>query len=193
MRFRIVFLGGVYPPFKQLKHNFLLIFGLFWAFLVFLFTCLVFNILHYMYNVMQQNGCFPLLVRVSGLFAIPPVIIPYFPLLIPCLAFPCLSFLPSFLPFFAFLCLSFGFLGWVNGQTWADQTWQTRTDRTDRTEPNQTDRTNRTNRTNKMGLYLRLNQLIYLFGTLHRFVCLGRTEAKKRGFEPPFYLIVFNF
>ena len=93
--------GGVYPPFKQLNTNFLPIFGLFWASLVFLFTCLVFNMLHYMNNVMQQNGCFPLLVRVSGLFAILPVIIPFL----------CLPF-----PFFAFLCLSFGVLGRVPGQ-----------------------------------------------------------------------------
>ena len=71
------FTGGVYLPFNQLKRNFLPIFGLFWASLVFLFMCMAFNVLHYMYNVMQQNGCFPLLVRVSGLFAIFPFIIPF--------------------------------------------------------------------------------------------------------------------
>ena len=134
MRFRIVFLGGVYPPFKQLKHNFLPILGLFLASLVFFFTCLAVSPLHYMYNVMQQNGCFPLLVRVSGLFAIPPVIIPYFPLLIPCLAFPCLSFLPSFLPFFAFLLVFWvGFLG-RPGQTRAERTDPGRSDQAEQTE-----------------------------------------------------------
>ena len=76
MRFRIVFLGGVYPPFKRLNANFLPVLGHFWAFLVFLFTCVAVSPLHYMYNVMQQNGCFPLLVRFSGVFAILPVIIP---------------------------------------------------------------------------------------------------------------------
>jgi len=68
--------GGVYPPFKQLKLNFLPIFGLFWASFVFLFTCLVFNVLHYMNNVIGSNGCFPLFIRVSGLFAILPFITP---------------------------------------------------------------------------------------------------------------------
>jgi len=48
----------------------------------------------------------------------------------------------------------------------------------------------RASRASKPGLYLRLNQLRCLFDTLHRFVCLGRYMAKKRGFGPPFYLIV---
>ena len=115
MRFRIVFLGGVYPPFKQLKHNFLPIFGLFWASLVFLFTCLVFNMLHYMNNVMQQNGCFPLLVRVSGLFAILPVIIP--------------SFLPSFLSFPSFAFFWFFGLGPLAGP-WAAKNEEQKNKRT---------------------------------------------------------------
>ena len=50
------FTGGVYPPFKQLDDNFLPVFGHFWASLVFLFTCLVFNILHYANNVTGPNG-----------------------------------------------------------------------------------------------------------------------------------------
>lgn len=69
--------GGVYPPFKQLDDNFLLVLGLFWASLVFLFTCLAVSPLHYMYNVIGPNGCFPLFIRVSGLFAILPVIVPF--------------------------------------------------------------------------------------------------------------------
>ena len=50
------FTGGVYPPFKQLDDNFLLVLGLFWASLVFLFTCLVFKVLHYAHNVIESNG-----------------------------------------------------------------------------------------------------------------------------------------
>ena len=105
--------GGVYPPFKRLDTNFLHILGLFWASFVFLFTCLAFNGLHYLNNVVQQNGCFPLFIRVSALFAILPVIIP--------------SFLLS-LSFLSLLSLSLVFLGRVPGQTWADlgrpgQTW----------------------------------------------------------------------
>ena len=45
------FSGGVYPTFKRLNNNFLPILGLFWASLVFLFMCMVFNVLHYAYNV----------------------------------------------------------------------------------------------------------------------------------------------
>ena len=127
--------GGVYPPFKQLKLNFLPIFGLFWAFSALLFTCLTFNILHYLYNVVQQNGCFPLLVRFSGVFAILPVIIP--------------SLSPFSLSFLFLWC----FLGRVPGQiradprkiradpagswagSWADQTRRTRTDQADQDRP----------------------------------------------------------
>ena len=53
MRFRRHQKRGGIPPFKQLKLNFLPIFGLFGASLVFLFTYLAFNGLHYLDNVIQ--------------------------------------------------------------------------------------------------------------------------------------------
>ena len=72
------FTGGVSLPFKQLNNNFLPIFGLFGASFVFLFTCMAVSPLHYMYNVTQQNGCFPLLF---------PSFLPFFPSL-PFLSLP---------------------------------------------------------------------------------------------------------
>jgi len=42
-----LFKGGVYPSFKRLNASFIPILRLFWASLVFLFTCVVFNVLHY--------------------------------------------------------------------------------------------------------------------------------------------------
>ena len=164
MRFRIVFKRGVSPPFKRLKLNFLPIFGLFWASLVFLFTYLSFNGLHYLNNVVQQNGCFPLFIRVSALFAILPVIVPFLSLPF----FLCLPSFPSFLP--SFLSLpSFWFFGLGS---WADP-------RRSRQIPGRS-RQNEQNEQNE--LYLRLNQLACLFDILHRFMRLGRSWAKKRGF-----------
>ena len=126
-----------------------------------------------MYNVMQQNGCFPLLVRISGLFAILPVIIPSFP-----------PFLSSFLPFLSLslrYCSlpfpSFPFLPSF-GVFWVG--FLSRTNRTSRTS-----RTNGTSRTNKIGLYLRFNQLLYLFGTLVLVYMFGSFWGKKKGLLCP--------
>ena len=111
MRLRIVFLRGGctshLSSWMPIFYSFLVFFGLF-------VYGLVFKALHYMYNVMQQNGCFPLLVRISGLFAILPVIIPS--------SLP--PFLPPFLsslPFPSFLPLVFFGSGF-----WAEQTEQTK-------------------------------------------------------------------
>ena len=133
-RFRIVFLRGVYPPFKQLNNNFLPVLGHFWASLVFFFTCLAVSPLHYMYNVMQRNGCFPLFIRVSGLFAILPVIAP-FPLPFLSLSFP---FLPSF-ALFSLPSLPFGVLGRVPGQQSSKEQRRSKQQRTKKNKEEQRD------------------------------------------------------
>ena len=168
---------------------FYLFLGHFWASLVFLFTGLVSKVLHYMYNVIESNGCFPLFIRVSGLFAILPVIIPFLSL---SLRYFSLSF-----PFFPFPLVFFGSGSWT---AWTEQPEQNRTDwqnrltePTDRTDQTEQTRQNRPDKTEQNGLYLRLNQLIHLFDILHRFVCLGRAGAKKRGFGPLFYLYLTMF
>ena len=66
MRFRIVFLRGVYPPFNQLNNNFLPVLGHFWASLVFLFTCVAVSPLHYMYNVIRAKRLNPFTGAVFG-------------------------------------------------------------------------------------------------------------------------------
>ena len=106
MRCRRRFLGGVHPPFKRLNNNFLPVLGHFWASSVFLFTCMAVSPLHYMYNVIESNGCFPLFIRVSGVFAIFPFIVP-FPFPFPPLLFPSLPFLSLPFPFFGVFWVGF--------------------------------------------------------------------------------------
>ena len=168
--------------------------------------------LHYMYNVMQQNGCFPLFIRVSGVFAILPVIIPcplsLYPLLIPCLAF--------LVPSLPFPVVFWGRVpGKIQGRSWEDpgrskqiredpgrsqkvpedpgRSWEDpRRSKQIREDPGRSQkirasRASRTSRTSKIGLYLRFNQLVNLFDTLPWFICLGRSGAKKRRFLASFY------
>ena len=92
MRFRIVFLRGVYPPFNQLNNNFLPVLGHFWASLVFLFTCVAVSPLHYMYNVIRAKRLNPFTGAVFGSvcsssryyslpFPFPPLLFPFLPFL----------------------------------------------------------------------------------------------------------------